>query len=63
MPSAMVTLRATRRTSFSIACLGRPAARARLSRVSTKSFEARQLPLGLRDQLIFPEIDYAKWKS
>jgi large subunit ribosomal protein L5 len=58
----MVTLRGDRMYEFLDRLLNVALARVRDFRgVSTKSFDGRgNYTLGLRDQLIFPEIDYAK---
>ncbi len=59
---AMVTLRGDRMYEFFDRLVNVVLARVRDFRgVSTKSFDGRgNYTLGLRDQLIFPEIDYAK---
>ena len=59
---AMVTLRGDRMYEFMDRLVNIALARVRDFRgVSTKSFDGRgNYTLGLRDQLIFPEIDYAK---
>src|SRR6266550_1805879 len=59
---AMVTLRGDRMYEFMDRLLNVALPRVRDFRgVSTKSFDGRgNYTLGLRDQLIFPEIDYAK---
>ena len=59
---AMVTLRGDRMYEFMDRLVNITLARVRDFRgVSTKSFDGRgNYTLGLRDQLIFPEIDYAK---
>ena len=59
---AMVTLRGTRMYEFLDRLINVALPRVRDFRgVSTKSFDGRgNYTLGLRDQLIFPEIDYAK---
>jgi large subunit ribosomal protein L5 len=59
---AMVTLRGDRMYEFLDRLLNVALPRVRDFRgVSTKSFDGRgNYTLGLRDQLIFPEIDYAK---
>ncbi len=59
---AMVTLRGNRMYEFMDRLVNIALARVRDFRgVSTKSFDGRgNYTLGLRDQLIFPEIDYAK---
>src|SRR5690242_3345962 len=59
---AMVTLRGTRMYEFLDRLINIALPRVRDFRgVSTKSFDGRgNYTLGLRDQLIFPEIDYAK---
>ena len=59
---AMVTLRGDRMYEFMDRLVNVALARVRDFRgVSTKSFDGRgNYTLGLRDQLIFPEIDYAK---
>jgi large subunit ribosomal protein L5 len=59
---AMVTLRGERMYEFLDRLLNVALPRVRDFRgVSTKSFDGRgNYTLGLRDQLIFPEIDYAK---
>src|SRR5438046_4324085 len=59
---AMVTLRGDRRYEFLDRLVNVVLPRVRDFRgVSTKSFDGRvNYTLGLRDQLIFPEIDYAK---
>ena len=59
---AMVTLRGDRMYEFMDRLVSITLARVRDFRgVSTKSFDGRgNYTLGLRDQLIFPEIDYAK---
>jgi large subunit ribosomal protein L5 len=58
----MVTLRGDRMYEFLDRLLNVALPRVRDFRgVSTKSFDGRgNYTLGLRDQLIFPEIDYAK---
>jgi large subunit ribosomal protein L5 len=59
---AMVTLRGHRMYEFLDRLINIALPRVRDFRgVSTKSFDGRgNYTLGLRDQLIFPEIDYAK---
>jgi large subunit ribosomal protein L5 len=59
---AMVTLRGPRMYEFLDRLINIALPRVRDFRgVSTKSFDGRgNYTLGLRDQLIFPEIDYAK---
>ena len=59
---AMVTLRGARMYEFLDRLINVALPRVRDFRgVSTKSFDGRgNYTLGLRDQLIFPEIDYAK---
>src|ERR1043165_8059454 len=59
---AMVTLRGDRMYEFVDRLINVALPRVRDFRgVSTKSFDGRgNYTLGLRDQLIFPEIDYAK---
>ena len=59
---AMVTLRSDRAYEFLDRLISTALPRVRDFRgVSTKSFDGRgNYTLGLRDQLIFPEIDYAK---
>jgi large subunit ribosomal protein L5 len=59
---AMVTLRGDRMYEFLDRLINVVLPRVRDFRgVSTKSFDGRgNYTLGLRDQLIFPEIDYAK---
>lgn len=59
---AMVTLRGDRMYEFMDRLVNMALPRVRDFRgVSTKSFDGRgNYTLGLRDQLIFPEIDYAK---
>ena len=59
---AMVTLRGDRMYEFLDRLINVALPRVRDFRgVSTKSFDGRgNYTLGLRDQLIFPEIDYAK---
>jgi large subunit ribosomal protein L5 len=59
---AMVTLRGDRMYEFVDRLINIALPRVRDFRgVSTKSFDGRgNYTLGLRDQLIFPEIDYAK---
>jgi len=59
---AMVTLRGDRMYEFMDRLVNVALPRVRDFRgVSTKSFDGRgNYTLGLRDQLIFPEIDYAK---
>jgi large subunit ribosomal protein L5 len=59
---AMVTLRGDRMYEFFDRLVNVALPRVRDFRgVSTKSFDGRgNYTLGLRDQLIFPEIDYAK---
>jgi large subunit ribosomal protein L5 len=59
---AMVTLRGDRMYEFADRLINIALPRVRDFRgVSTKSFDGRgNYTLGLRDQLIFPEIDYAK---
>jgi large subunit ribosomal protein L5 len=59
---AMVTLRGDRMYEFMDRLVNVALARVRDFRgVSTKSFDGRgNYTLGIRDQLIFPEIDYAK---
>jgi large subunit ribosomal protein L5 len=59
---AMVTLRGPRMYEFLDRLINVALPRVRDFRgVSTKSFDGRgNYTLGLRDQLIFPEIDYAK---
>ncbi|HLJ90964.1 MAG TPA: 50S ribosomal protein L5 [Candidatus Angelobacter sp.] len=59
---AMVTLRGNRMYEFIDRLINLALPRVRDFRgVSTKSFDGRgNYTLGLRDQLIFPEIDYAK---
>jgi len=59
---AMVTLRGDRMYEFIDRLINIALPRVRDFRgVSTKSFDGRgNYTLGLRDQLIFPEIDYAK---
>jgi large subunit ribosomal protein L5 len=59
---AMVTLRGDRMYEFMDRLINVALPRVRDFRgVSTKSFDGRgNYTLGLRDQLIFPEIDYAK---
>ncbi len=59
---AMVTLRGDRMYEFLDRLVNVALPRVRDFRgVSTKSFDGRgNYTLGLRDQLIFPEIDYAK---
>ena len=59
---AMVTLRGNRMYEFLDRLINVVLPRVRDFRgVSTKSFDGRgNYTLGLRDQLIFPEIDYAK---
>jgi large subunit ribosomal protein L5 len=59
---AMVTLRGDRMYEFLDRLINTALPRVRDFRgVSTKSFDGRgNYTLGLRDQLIFPEIDYAK---
>src|SRR5438876_6350661 len=59
---AMVTLRGDRMYEFLDRLIGLALPRVRDFRgVSTKSFDGRgNYTLGLRDQLIFPEIDYAR---
>ena len=59
---AMVTLRGDRMWEFLDRLIHRAAARARLPRrVAASGFDGRgNYTLGLKDQIIFPEIDYAK---
>ena len=59
---AMVTLRADKAYEFLDRLISTALPRVRDFRgVSTKSFDGRgNYTLGLRDQLIFPEVDYAK---
>ena len=59
---AMVTLRSDKAYEFLDRLISTALPRVRdFRRVSTKSFDGRgNYTLGLRDQLIFPEIDYSK---
>ena len=59
---AMVTLRSDKAYEFLDRLISTALTRVRDFRgVSTKSFDGRgNYTLGLRDQLIFPEIDYSK---
>ena len=61
----MVTLRGDRMYEFFDRLVNIALARVRDFRgVPTKSFDGRgNYTLGVRDQLIFPEIDYPRWKS
>jgi len=62
---AMVTLRGDRMYEFFDRLVNVVLPRVRdFKGVSTKSFDGRgNYTLGLYDQLIFPEIDYARWTS